>query len=149
MDPNYALAYVGIGGAYVNAAEWYLPTREAMPKVKIAAQKALDLDESLADAHALMTTYENWCGWDWATGEKEAKRAIELDPNTGHGAYAWHLSINGRSDEAIKEMEIEQDVNPLILGTKSDLVNYIFAEVRLTKPLSRLVRQSNWIRIMR
>jgi tetratricopeptide (TPR) repeat protein len=121
LDPNYALAYVGIGSSYVTAAGWYLPPNEAMPQVKAAAQKALELDESLADAHSLLAEYEIWYGWDWVTSEREVKRAIELDTTVGHDTYGMYLAIMGRSDQSIKEMELNQGLFPLDLQVNSDL----------------------------
>src|SRR5437867_4298474 len=78
VDPNYALAYTGVGFYYVGANDWYLSPNEAMPKARDAARKALSIDETLADAHLLLGTVAHWYDWDWATAEREYKRAIEL-----------------------------------------------------------------------
>src|SRR5678810_32540 len=91
-DPNYALAYVGMGNAYVTASGWYLAPNEAMPKAKTAGLKALDLDNSLADAYRLLGIYEIWYGLDWVTCERNLKRAIELGSTTSHEPVSYtHL----------------------------------------------------------
>src|SRR4029077_16651354 len=84
-------------------------------------QKALELDESLAEAHSQLASYEVWYGWDWKNAEKEARRAIELDPSEGHEAYSNYLAIMGRSSESIDEMELYQSHLPLDLEANSDL----------------------------
>ena len=127
LDPNYAMAYVGIGASYFLAAGWYLPPNEAMPQSKAAALKALDLDESLAEAHSLIASYEVWYGWNWENAEKEAKRAIELNPKVGHDQYSYYLAAMGRMDQSVEEMELYQSLFPLDLVANSSLANmYLF-----------------------
>src|SRR6266496_6819718 len=81
LDPNYALAYNGLAYYYIVANEWYLAPRDAMPKAKEAAKKALTIDETLAVAHASLAVVLDWHDWEWPAAEREYKRAIELDPN--------------------------------------------------------------------
>ena len=104
IDPNYALAYHQIAAAYDFANDWYLPPREAMPKAKAAAQKALQLDDSLAETHFLLGKLIYWYDWDWAAAEREWKRANELDP-TYPAAYPVYLLSMSRFDEAIQAQE--------------------------------------------
>jgi adenylate cyclase len=127
-DPNYALAYVGMGNAYVTASGWYLAPNEAMPKAKTAGSKALDLDNSLADAYRLLGIYEIWYGLDWVTCERNLKRAIELGSTTSHEPYAFYLIAVGNIDQAVTELRLSQSLNPLNLDTNSSLsYAYIFA----------------------
>jgi TolB-like protein/Tfp pilus assembly protein PilF len=104
IDPNYALAYHQIAASYDFANDWYLAPREATPKAKAAAQKALELDDSLAETHFLLGKLIYWYDWDWAAAEREWKRANELDP-TYPAVYPVYLLSMGRFDEAIQAQE--------------------------------------------
>jgi adenylate cyclase len=127
-DPNYALAYVGMGNAYITASGWYLAPNEAMPKAKTAGLKALDHDNSLADAYRLLGIYEIWYGLDWVTCERNLRRAIELGSTTSHDPYAFYLTAMGNIDQAITEFRLSQSLNPLNLDTNASLAfGYIFA----------------------
>ncbi|MHB0972310.1 MAG: protein kinase domain-containing protein [Thermoanaerobaculia bacterium] len=115
-DPNFALAYAGLADCYNLLDIWAgLPTRETFPKAKAAAEKALALDEQLAEAHTSLAyaiqTYE----WDWKRAESEYRRALELNPNyaTARQWYAELLTANGRYDEARREGEAALKLDPL------------------------------------
>ena len=127
-DPNYALAYVGMGNAYITASGWYLAPNEAMPKAKTSGLKALDHDNTLADAYRLLGIYEVWYGLDWVTSERNFRRAIELGSTTSHDPYAFYLTAIGNIDQAITEFRLSQSLNPLNLDTNASLAyGYIFA----------------------
>jgi tetratricopeptide (TPR) repeat protein len=79
-DPLYALAYAGLSDSYYRLSNLYLPTTEAMPKAKLAAQRALEIDETLAEAHAALGLVLMFYDWDWAGAKRECSRAIELNP---------------------------------------------------------------------
>ena len=119
-DPRFALAYAGLADSYVVPANRQ-PPLEAMPKAKAAATRALELDETLAEAHAslgrVLATYD----WDWLGAEKEYKRAIELNPRyaTAHQWYGGYLAVMGRSDEAIAERKRAVELEPL-----SPIINF-------------------------
>ncbi len=123
IDPNYALAFTGIAHAYNTASDWYLPPNEVMPKVKAAALKALERDNTLAEAHILLGVTAFWYEWDWAACERELKRAIELEPNNAeaHHQYGLYLAAMGRIDQAIPEMELARGLAPLDLQLNSDV----------------------------
>jgi TolB-like protein len=89
-DPNYALAYAGLADAYSVLANTPLPQRDAMSKAKAAAMKALELDDTLAEAHTSLALVKMSYDWDWPGAEREFKRALELNPNyaTAHHWYA-------------------------------------------------------------
>lgn len=119
-DPNYALAYAGIAESYALLGfHGYgaLPPAEAVPKAKAAAKKALQIDETLAQAHVALAFARQEYDWDVAGAEKGYQRAIELDPNyaTAHQWYAVHLAVNGRYPEAIAEIKRAQELDPLSL----------------------------------
>ena len=117
-EPEYALAYVGLADSYSILAQWdLLPPHEAYPKAKAAAVKALEIDERLGEAHTSMAAVKAYYDWDFAGGEKEYKRAIELNPNyaTAHQWYSELLSDMGRHEEAIAEVRKAQGLDPLSL----------------------------------
>ncbi|MGB7623186.1 MAG: protein kinase [Terriglobia bacterium] len=117
-DPGYALAYAGLSGSYGVMATWnVMAPKEAYPRAKAAALKALEMDETLAEAHASLGAGRDEYDWDWAGAEKEFKRAIELNPSyaTAHQWYAEYLSVMGRHEEAIAEAKRAQELDPLSL----------------------------------
>jgi TolB-like protein/Flp pilus assembly protein TadD len=124
-DPHYALAYVGLAESYITLAAFRIVSnREALPKAKAAALKALELDEELAEAHIPLAVVRAAFDLDLIAAEKEFKRAIELNPNsaTAHQWYAEDVcSPLGRHAEAIAEMKRSQELDPLSLA-----VNFSF-----------------------
>ena len=106
LDPNYALAYFGLAQANLSLAfSADVPSKDCLPQAKAAAMKALEIDESLAEAHASLAFSIAFFDWDWTGAEREAKRAVALNPDSGmaHFAYAHVLSNLGRHDEAASE----------------------------------------------
>jgi serine/threonine protein kinase/Tfp pilus assembly protein PilF len=122
-DPNYALAYVGLAD-YYTVLPSYTPTpaKEVLPKIKAAAEKALAIDDSLAEAHnALAGVYEG--NWQWDDTEREYKRALDLNPNlaNAHHWYGLYLSWTERSQEAIAQMKRSIELDPLNLRFNTNL----------------------------
>ena len=114
-DPRYALAYAGQADAYALLADFnILPAKEVMPKLKAAAGKALELDETLAEAHTSLA-WAHFHDWDWAGAEKEFRRAIELDPRyaTARLWYGEYLTARGQLEEALAEMNLAQQLDPM------------------------------------
>jgi tetratricopeptide (TPR) repeat protein len=114
-DPRYALAYAGQADAYALLADFnVLPTREVMPKVRVAAAKAIELDDNLAEAHTSLA-WARFHDWDWTGAEKEFKRAVALNASypTAHLWYGDFLSAMGRFDEALAELNRAAETNPL------------------------------------
>ena len=128
-DATYALAYAGLADAYSSASENYLPPKEVMPKAKDAANRALQLDPLLAEAHTALGVILRDFDWDWADAEREFKSAIESNPNyaEAHHQYGWLLGDVGRNAEARKEMERAQQLDPLSLtiGVDSNVPYYL------------------------
>ncbi|MEO8574439.1 MAG: tetratricopeptide repeat protein [Pyrinomonadaceae bacterium] len=120
-DPNYALAYVGLADSHI-VGEGFT-AYEANPKAKAAALKALTLDPSLGEAHAVLGNVAMYYEWDWVTAEREYKRAIELNPNyaTAHHWYGESLSAVGRFDESFAEYARALALDPVSLPISSDL----------------------------
>jgi TolB-like protein/Tfp pilus assembly protein PilF len=119
-DPNYAPAYAGVADSYAllgfHGYGVMAPT-EAMPKAKAAAEKALQIDEALGEAHASLAYVTDGYDWNEPGAEREYKRAIELSPNyaTAHQWYGVHLAVTGRHQEAIAEIKQAQQLDPLSL----------------------------------
>jgi TolB-like protein len=114
-DPRYALAYAGIGLAWAARQQMgYAPSAEATPKARVAALKAVELDDTLADAHALLAAIKTWSDWDWAGGEAEYRRAIELNPNDAgtRAFYSHYLITVGRPSEAMPQIEKALELDP-------------------------------------
>lgn len=115
-DPNYALAYAGLAESYVVLPEYsHTPPTETFPKAKAAAQKALELDNTLGEA--LLTLAVDKQDHDPAGAESDFQKAIALDPNnpTAHQWYGEFLGQEGRMDESIAEMRRAQALDPLSL----------------------------------
>jgi TolB-like protein/Tfp pilus assembly protein PilF len=115
VDPTYALAFAGLSDTYVLLASWGEQTpREALPRARVAAERALEIDEELCEGHASLGNVL-YGTWDLRGAEAALKRAIELNPNyaTAHNRYAQVLVSFRRFDEAIAEMERAQQLDPL------------------------------------
>ncbi len=115
-DPGYALAYASLADSYsaLGGGWQYLPPSDSFPKAKAAAIKALQLDDTLAEAHAALA-YAAFFDWDWPSAEREFKRAIELNPNSAlsHNRYAVYLETRGRFNESMAEAQRAQELDPL------------------------------------
>ena len=120
-DPTFALAYSGLADAYdllgAPDATGAMAPDDAMPKAKAAALKALELDDTLAEAHVSLAHVKYYYDHDFATAEREYKRGIELNPKypTGPSWYAVFLMSLGRFDEAITQVRRAQELDPLSL----------------------------------
>jgi serine/threonine protein kinase/tetratricopeptide (TPR) repeat protein len=118
LDPNYALAYAGLADFFIILGFYGINTpHEVMPRVKAAAQKALAIDDSLAEARISLAYATAAYDWEWSAAEKDYKRAIKLNKNyaTAHHWYGEYLAFMGRSDEAAAELERAHELDPLSL----------------------------------
>jgi serine/threonine-protein kinase len=139
LDPGFALAYCGLADNYALKGGNTMPGREAWAKQKTLAQKALDLDPDLAEAHlslgtALIGTFH------WPGAEKEIKRALELNPNLAmaYDASAWLLTIFGRFDEAIAKQRKALELDPLNPFLNGDLGWFLYWARRYDEAISQL-----------
>jgi DNA-binding winged helix-turn-helix (wHTH) protein/tetratricopeptide (TPR) repeat protein len=114
LDPNYALAYVGLAYAHRSLSTWGGDTHEEYRLSKKAVEKALQLDENLAEAHTILGEIQDTYEWDLSAADKSYRRAVELDPNSPfvHRFYALHLMNLERFDEAIIEAKAAIDLDP-------------------------------------
>ena len=125
IDPQYALAYAGLADVYNLLDIWAgLPTKETFPRAKAAAEKALSIDDQLAEAHTSLAYAIHTYEWDWPAAERAYRRAIELNPNyaTAHQWYAEFLTAMGRFDEAEREGRLALALDPM-----SPIINAVVA----------------------
>ncbi len=120
-DPNYALAFCGLANSYGRLGNSYLSPRETFPKAKIYAAKALELDETLAEAHTSMSAVRLFYDWNWTEAEQEINRSLALNPNYEHtyDMQAVYFETAGRFDEARTAMKKAREVNPLSIQINS------------------------------
>jgi eukaryotic-like serine/threonine-protein kinase len=114
-DPSFALAYAGLAQTYVLKGAYFLiPIEKAMDSTRTNARKALELDETIGEAHTALASLGEWMR-DWDSAEKEYRRAIELSPNfaTGHQWYGEFLAAMGREEEGLAEIRKAQELDPL------------------------------------
>ena len=115
-DSHYALAYSGISLVWIARQQMqYVPPREAVPKAKAAAERALALDSTLADAHFRSATIKTWSDWDWPGAEREFQKGIDLDPNNAEARalYSHFLYIMKRPGEALIQINRALELDPL------------------------------------
>jgi len=129
LDPNFALAYSGLADAYCSLGViGDVAPGEVFPKARVAAEKALGLDASLAEAHTSLAYVKFSYDWDWNAAEAEFQRAIELNPNyaIAHHWYGQFLRLMGREEDSIREGQKAQDLDPrsLIINVEAGLPYY-------------------------
>jgi TolB-like protein/DNA-binding winged helix-turn-helix (wHTH) protein len=146
-DPNYAQAYAGLADTFGLMSTWYIaPQGEFMPKARAAALKALELDETLAEAHTSLALIAENYDYDWRTAEKEFRRAIQLNPDypTAHQWYAECLAWQGRFDEAFAEIERARRLDPMSLVIASDYSRILY----YSRQYERAITQSRAVGAM-
>jgi TolB-like protein/DNA-binding winged helix-turn-helix (wHTH) protein len=147
-DPKYAAAYAGLTDAYALAGDWkygILAPRDAYPKAKAAAAKALELDGSLGEAHISLAFCLDAYDWDWESAGREFTRGIELSPGyaTGHHWYGWHLAALGRHGDAIAELEKAASLDPLSLIVSADLAEELMVAHRYDEAIKQSRKTMN------
>jgi TolB-like protein/DNA-binding winged helix-turn-helix (wHTH) protein/tetratricopeptide (TPR) repeat protein len=140
LDPSYALAYVGLADAHISSLAADLPPNEFLPQARAAAQRAIEIDNTLAEAHAELGFVIFWWEWDWGASEKELKRALDLDPNSAnaHLFYAHLLSNTGRHAEALAEARRARELDPLNLRNNALEAQFLIHAGRTDEALARL-----------
>lgn len=143
-DPNYALAYSGLAESYELFPSYSVASpQESMPKAKAAAVRALEIDDSLAEAHVALGIYLSIYSWNQPAAEKEFRRAIELNPNypTAHQQLAnFCLTAMGRFDEAIAEGRRAEELDPLSPVISMDVGANLTRARRLDEAIAQLNR---------
>lgn len=115
-DPADPLAYGGLALGYAASAHAPGAPPDALTRAKAAALKALELDETLTEAHAALAQIKLYSDWDWEAAEQAFQRALKLNPNLTltRAHYSWYLLLFGRTDQALAEMRRVQEVDPLV-----------------------------------
>jgi serine/threonine-protein kinase len=141
-DPTYALAYAGLATAYFYLSNLYMPPREAMPRVREAAERALALDETLAPAHTCMALHLVWFEWNFPAGEREFRRAITLNPNDAdaHRLYGDYLVAMKRFGEALAEKRRAEQLDPLSTTPSWDIGRTLFFAGRYDEAVEQAKR---------
>jgi serine/threonine-protein kinase len=141
MDPGYALPYAGLSEAYALIALGYgaLPSKEAYPKSKAAALKAIDLEEELAEAHTSLAFVKQYFELDWPGVEKGFKRAIELNPGyaPAHQWYGEYLFMNKKWDESYREIQLAIELDPLSYIIRNELGWYYHYQKKLDQAIEQ------------
>src|SRR5580692_5826300 len=145
-DPEYAQAYSGLADTYALLGDWQygvMSFKEALPKAKAAAIKALELDSSLSEAHTSLGYSLRAFDWDFDSAGKEFQRAIEINPGyaTAHHWNAMNLGLLGRPKDALVEMRKAENLDPLSLIINADLAEFLL----LTHSYDESLKQSRKI----
>jgi tetratricopeptide (TPR) repeat protein len=140
-DPNYAQAYAGLADTYNLLREYSaMPSNEAYPRAIAAAKKAVELDDSLSEAHRSLAFATFYWVWDFAAGESEFKRAIQLDPKdaVAHHWYGTALGAVARYPEALSQLEEARRLDPTSVSIQADRALFFCYAGRETEGLSLL-----------
>ncbi|MCZ6751940.1 MAG: protein kinase [Acidobacteria bacterium] len=142
-DPTYALAYAGLADCYaLLGAVGYAgaETKEVMAKAKAAARKALEIDDTVAEAHASLAFITFRFDWNWPEAEREFRRAIELNPNypTAHQWYAMDLGIMERTEEALAEIRRAHELDPLSLTINAGVARLLHSAGQYDKAIEQI-----------
>jgi DNA-binding winged helix-turn-helix (wHTH) protein/Flp pilus assembly protein TadD len=140
IDRNYALAYAGLADAYLRISNSYLSPKESLPKARAAAQKAVELDPELSEAHTSLGLLKVYYDHDWEGAEAEYKRAIELNPGASlaHKRYGESLLFMGRFAEALAEYKKALSLEPLSLQINANLGVTLFLMRRYDEAIEQL-----------
>lgn len=139
INPGYAPAWAGLSDAYDLLALFdYLPRQIGVERSKTAALKALELDDTLSEAHVSLANARLW-EWSWSAAEKELQRAISVDPNNAmaHQLYGYLLSAQGRFEEAIAEMKRARELDPLSPNKQNSLGATLYRAGRYDEALEQ------------
>jgi TolB-like protein/DNA-binding winged helix-turn-helix (wHTH) protein/Tfp pilus assembly protein PilF len=140
IDPSYALAYVGLADAHFSSLAADRPSNDFFPQARAAAQKAIEIDDTLAAAHAQLGFITFWYDWDWAVSENLFQRALELDRDNAdtHLLYAHLLSNTGRHEEALAETKRARELDPLNLRITALEGQFLIHAGRTDEALTRM-----------
>jgi tetratricopeptide (TPR) repeat protein len=140
-DSGYALAYSGLADAYAMLGfRGGFPSKDALSRARTAALKAIELDDTLAEPHASLAFLAETHEWDWATAEREYKRALELNPGDAraHNWYAGYLTYVGRFEGGISEAKRARELDPLSLPINNALAGRLLAGSRYDEALQQV-----------
>jgi DNA-binding winged helix-turn-helix (wHTH) protein/tetratricopeptide (TPR) repeat protein len=140
IDGAYALAHAGVADCYFRLSAVHLPPQEALPKASAAAHRAVELDDSLAEAHASLAMIKFWYDYDWPGAEREFRRALELNPGAAlaRQRYGEYLMFTERYEEALAELRLAQSLDPLSLWIGVSLSTTLYLMGRYEQAVEQL-----------
>jgi TolB-like protein/Tfp pilus assembly protein PilF len=138
-DPGSALAYAGLAAAYCIGSGWAMAPNECGPKCKEAAETALAIDPSVAEAHRELGAYYLFYAWNWPAAAKELRTAVELNPANpiSHEVYGYYLYVIGAMDEALREHQLAVRLNPVSLISNTDVGDVFYYEHQYDKAIQQ------------
>jgi tetratricopeptide (TPR) repeat protein len=142
-DPNYALAYAALADAYNALGEFdALASKDAFPRAREAAEKALELDESLAEAHSALAVVKFYFDWDFAAAEREFQRALAMNPSNSDArkSNGYYLIAMGRFDEALNEMKRALELDPISLEKTAAIGEVLYHQRRYDQAIEQYRR---------
>ena len=140
-DPDYAAAYSGLADTYAMLGfRGHVPSKDALTRAKAAALKAIELDDTLAEPHVSLAFIAETHEWDWATAQREYKRAVQLNPGDAgaHNLYAGYLMYTGQFEEGISEAKLARYLDPLSLPVNNALAGRLLASGRFDQALEQV-----------
>ena len=141
LEPGYAPAYAGLSAVFMEMTYWSIALpKEMMPKARAAAQKALELDETLSEGHTALATVAEDFDWDFKLAEKEYLRAIELNPNNANAfdQYGGFLCEQKRFAEGLEKLNKATELDPLSLGVEMSKGACLYQEKRYDEAIAQL-----------
>ena len=139
LDPNDARLYSALAEAYNSATTYYSSPAEVMPRAKDAAQRAVELDPSLASAHVKLGYVHLFFDWDWAAAEKEYRRALEINPSLPDAqlGYADYLATLGHFDEALSRVQLAYLHDPLAIESRKEALWIYYFSGRMPETIDQ------------
>ena len=140
-DAHYALAYAGLADSYSLLCSYHiLSPEESIPRAETAAKRAMEIDDSLAEAYEALAHVRILYDWNWSESEQEFKRAIQVNPGfaTAHQRYSLLLTVTGQLDEAIVQIKQAQELDPLSLIINIDVALIFY----IARQYDRAIEQS-------
>jgi adenylate cyclase len=144
IDSHYALAYCGLADAYFRLSNVHFPPVEVLPKAKDAALRAIEIDDTLAEAHSSLGLVHVYYDHDWSSAEKEFRRALELNPYlvSAHQRYGSYLTFMGRFEESIRHYEAALKLDPFSLQINMNLATTYYLRGEYERALNHLLKTS-------
>jgi TolB-like protein/tRNA A-37 threonylcarbamoyl transferase component Bud32/Tfp pilus assembly protein PilF len=144
-DPDYALAYAGMADSYWWSSFWgNLPPRHTYPRAREAATRAIEIDDTLGEAHASLAAVHTFYDWDWEAAEREFKRAIELSPDSSYTRvyYSFYLNLMRRYEEAVIQARKARELDPLSGICNTSLAHRLWQARRYDEAIAEF---QNWL----
>jgi DNA-binding winged helix-turn-helix (wHTH) protein/tetratricopeptide (TPR) repeat protein len=142
VDSNYALAYCGLADAYFRLSNVHFAPREALPKAKEAALRAIEIDENLADAHSSLGLIKVYYDHDFNGAESEFRKALKFNPDlvSAHQRFGSYLTFMGRFEESLRHYEAALELDPFSLQINMNLATTYFLRGEYDRAIKHLLK---------